>query len=67
VKGETMEPTQDVLEALVEANAKLLGVPIEPDWLPEVRRNLAVAYRLAGLVEEVVLQEAAEPATIFEA
>ena len=62
-----MEPSQDELEALVEANAKLLGVTIEPDWLSEVRRNLAVAYRLAGLIEEVALQDDAEPAAVFEA
>ncbi len=62
-----MEPSQDALEALIEANAKLLGVTIEPEWLPEVRRNLAVAYGLAGLVEEVALPDDAEPAAVFEA
>jgi hypothetical protein len=62
-----MDASQDVLDALIEASAKMLGLAIEPDWLPAVRQNLAVTYRLAGLVEEIDLPEDAEPAPVFEA
>jgi hypothetical protein len=62
-----MDPPQETLDALIEASATMLGIAIEPDWLPAVRANLATSYRLARLVEEVDLPDEAEPAPMFEA
>ncbi|MGE0766614.1 MAG: DUF4089 domain-containing protein [Hyphomicrobiaceae bacterium] len=62
-----METSQKTLDALIEASAELLGIKIEPDWLPAVRLNLATTYRLAWLVDEVDLPDEAEPAPVFEA
>ena len=62
-----MTPSLEALDAIVESSAKLLGIELEPEWIAAVRLNLAVSYRLAGLVDEVVLPEDAEPAPVFEA
>ncbi len=61
------QPDNDTLEALIEASAKALRLPIEPEWLPTIRQNLSVSYRLASLVEEFDLPDESEPAPVFEA
>jgi hypothetical protein len=62
-----MEPSEQTLNALIEANAKMLRITIEPQWMATVRQNLAVSYRLAGVVEELELPDEAEPAPVYEA
>ncbi len=61
------EPSTETLDALIEANAELLDLTIDPAWLPTVRQNLAVTYRMARFVEAFPLPDDAEPAPVFEA
>jgi len=55
------------LDALVDAAAATMGLPIEPAWKPAIKANLQVSLRLAALVEEFELPDDAEPAPVFEA
>ena len=57
----------DDLDALVDAAAKAMGLPIEPAWKPAIKANLQVSLRLAAIVEEFELPDDAEPAPVFEA
>jgi len=58
---------EDALDALIEASAAMLAVPIEPEWKPAIKANLAVTFRLADMVGEFQLPDEAEPAPVFEA
>ena len=40
----------DPLATLVPAGCEALGIPLDPAWTPEVRRQLAVVLRHAALV-----------------
>ncbi|MEZ5852910.1 MAG: DUF4089 domain-containing protein [Hyphomicrobiaceae bacterium] len=62
-----MDPSQDTLDALIAANAALLGLVLAPEWRATVRQSLAVSFRLAALVEDIDLPDEAEPAPVFEA
>ncbi len=62
-----MQPDDVTLNALIEAHAKALRLTIEPEWMATIRANLAVSYRLAGVVEEVELPDESEPAPVYEA
>ena len=55
------------LERLIEAAAKALELPIEPDWLPAIKANLEVTLRLGNEVAAFQLPDEAEPAFVFEA
>ena len=57
----------DPLDAYIDAAAAALGIPVEPEWKPEIRANLAVTFRLAALVGEKELPDDAEPAPVFRA
>ena len=56
-----------VLDNLTDASAAALALPIEPEWKPAIKANLAVTLRLANMVAEFALPDEAEPAPIFEA
>jgi hypothetical protein len=55
------------LDQLIEAAAKALDLPIEPEWLPAIKANLEVTLRLGKEVASVPLPDEAEPASVFEA
>ena len=57
----------DPLDDFIAAAAAALGLPLEPDWQPAVKANLAVTLKHAALVGEFPLPDAAEPAPVFEA
>jgi Protein of unknown function (DUF4089) len=57
----------DPLDDYIDAVAKALKLPIEEAWKPSVKANLEVSLKLAGLVDEFVLPDATEPASIFRA
>lgn len=59
------EPSDDELAALIGAQALCQGLTIEPDWHPEVQRQLRVAFAMAALVERQELPDEAEPLPIF--
>ncbi len=62
-----MEPETDDLDLYIDAAARALGIPVEPEWKPAIKANMQVTLRLAALVEEFVLPDEAEPAPVFEA
>jgi hypothetical protein len=62
-----MAEETDPLNTTIDASAKMLGLTIEPAWLPSVRANLEVSLRLAKLVDEFPLSDDHEPASIFRA
>lgn len=57
----------DALDAFVAAGCRALGIPLDPAWAPEVRRQLATILHLASLVAAFPLPDEAEPAPIFRA
>jgi hypothetical protein len=57
----------DPLDAYIDAVGKALALPIEEAWKPAVKANLDVSLRLARLVDEFVLPDEAEPASVFAA
>jgi len=61
------EPSTQALDALIEANAELLDLTIDPSWVPSIRQSLATTYRMALFVEAFELPDDAEPAPVFEA
>ena len=57
----------DPLDDAIAAGAHMLGLTIDPAWLPSVRANLEVSLRLGKLVDEFPLPDDHEPASIFKA
>ena len=60
-------PTDDELDLYIEQAAKVLGVPVRPEWRPAVRENLAVTLRIATAVYDFPLPDDAEVAPVFRA
>lgn len=57
----------DPLDDFIAASARTLDLPVKPDWLPAVRKNLEVTLEYAALVAKFELPDDAEPAPIFAA
>jgi hypothetical protein len=55
------------LDAYIDVAAAALKLTIDPAWKPEVRANLEVTLRLAAVVTDFPLPDAAEPAPVYEA
>jgi hypothetical protein len=62
-----MPTDEDQLNAAIVAGAQMLGLTVDPAWLPSVRANLEVSLRLGKLVEEFPLPDDHEPASTFKA
>ena len=62
-----MQTEEDHLDQYMEAAAKALELPIEPEWLPAIKANLEVTLRLGNEVASFPLPDEAEPASVFEA
>ncbi len=60
-------PPSDPLDDFVQSAARVLALPVEPQWLAAIKANLAVNLRLAELVAEFALPDESEPAPIFRA
>jgi hypothetical protein len=58
---------EDSLDDYIDAASKVLRLPVKEAWRPSVRANLEVSMRLARLVDEFVLSDEAEPASVFTA
>jgi hypothetical protein len=63
----TMTNPSDPLDTFIAAAAAALDLPLEPDWAPSVKANLAVTLTHAATVAEFTLPDAAEPAPVFKA
>ena len=61
------EGKDDQLDALVDAAASALALPVDPAWKPAIKANLQVTLRLGALVAEFELPDESEPAPVFEA
>jgi hypothetical protein len=61
------EMAADPLDDYIDAVAKALALPVDAAWKPAVRANLEVSLRLARLVDEFVLPDETEPASVFAA
>jgi Protein of unknown function (DUF4089) len=57
----------DPLDDFVQAAARVLALPVEPQWLAAIKSNLDVNLQLAAFVAEFALPDEAEPAPIFTA
>jgi hypothetical protein len=60
-------PPGDPLEGLIDAAARVLALPVEPQWRAAIKANLEVNLRMAALVAEFALPDESEPAPIFTA
>lgn len=52
-------------DALIDACAPLLQLRIEEAYRPGIKLNLKTAAKMAALVEQMKLPDAAEPAPVF--
>jgi 1-carboxybiuret hydrolase subunit AtzG-like len=57
----------DPLDDLIDAAARALDLPVEPEWKAAVKTNLAVTLRHGQHVAEFSLPDEAEPAPVFVA
>jgi hypothetical protein len=57
----------DKTYAWIRTSAEQLAIPLEPEWLPAVKMNIDVTFRLAKLVDEFALPDEAEAAPVFRA
>ena len=57
------EPLDDYIDAV----SNVLGLPVEDAWKPVIRANLAVTLKMARMVDEFVLPDESEPASIYAA
>lgn len=53
------------VEAVIDAVAPLVQLPITLEYRPGVKQNLKTAAKMAALVEQVKLPEEAEPAPVY--
>jgi Protein of unknown function (DUF4089) len=58
---------RDAIDVLVDAGAKALDLPLDPDWRASIKFNLQLILRHAALVEELALPDDAEPAPVYHA
>ena len=57
--------TDDDLGAFATAGARLLAIPLVPEWRAGIRANLRVSLTLGALVAGFDLPDEAEPAPVF--
>jgi hypothetical protein len=62
-----MAKPNDTLDQFIEAAARVLSLPIEPEWKPAIRANLEMTLKHAALVDEFPSPDEAEPAPVFKA
>jgi hypothetical protein len=54
-------------DAVIDAVAPLLQLPIAPEYRAGIRANLKTASKMVALVEQMKLEDEAEPAPVFKA
>jgi hypothetical protein len=57
----------DPLDTLIDASARALALPLDPDWKGAVKTNLDVTLRMAAAFADFPLPDDAEPAPVFTA
>jgi hypothetical protein len=66
-KAPPTKPAIFPLDGFVEAAARVLALPVEPEWRAAIKANLEVNLRLAAFVAEFALPDETEPAPVFTA
>ena len=61
------DKSSDHLDVYIDAVSNALALPVEEAWRPAVRANLEVSLRLGRLVDEFVLPDETEPASVYTA
>ena|SRR5260370_6336917 len=61
-----LEPA-DPLNALIDASAQALNLPLDLAWKPAIKANLEVTLRMAAAFADFPLPDDAEPAPVFTA
>ncbi len=56
---------EDVTETWIVSSAAMLKLPLDPAWLPAVKANVEVTFRMAALVDEFPLPDEIEPAPVY--
>jgi 1-carboxybiuret hydrolase subunit AtzG-like len=59
--------SNDDLDGFIEAGARLLGIPLCPEWREAIRLHLAISLDHARAVAEFALPDEADPAPVFRA
>jgi hypothetical protein len=62
-----VKAASDPLDAMIDAVAAALALPVDPAWRPAVRTHLQVTLGHAALVEAFTLADDTEPAPVFRA
>jgi hypothetical protein len=57
---------KDPLLTAIAAGSHMLGLTIDPAWIPSVRANLEVSLRLGKIVDDFPLPDDHEPASTFK-
>ena len=57
----------DELDALIAAGARLLGIPVRPEWHDAIRLHLGISLDHAQNVADFPLPDETEPAPVFKA
>jgi hypothetical protein len=60
-------PLSDPLDGFITAAARMLALPLEPQWLAAIKANFEVNLRAGTFVAAFVLPDEAEPAPVFTA
>jgi len=66
-QAKAVDDKAELMAELVAANARALGLTLEPAWRGGVAFNLQLILRHAALVEAFVLPDDTEPAPVFHA
>ena len=61
------DPADDTTSAYIAACARVLGLSIEPEWLPQIKVALQATQRASDFVTAFELPDETEPAPVFEA
>ena len=56
----------DITYAWIRSSAAMLKLPLDAAWLPAVKANVEVTFRLANLIDEFPLPDETEPAPVYE-
>jgi hypothetical protein len=66
-KAPPTKPAIWPLDGFIDAAARVLALPVEPQWRAAIKANLETNLRLAAFVAEFALPDETEPAPVFTA
>ena len=65
-RNNTPLPAPDPLDTLIQTTSRALGIKIEPTWIPAIRANLQVTFRLGAVVTASTPPDDTEPGPVFK-